>query len=174
MSSIRAASSSRLSPRSLHPTWRIPVWATDSYTARASAIVSSSRVSMKMNSGNGAPKLSDKRAQRNTRQPGVQVDGRVSRASPGAGPTSCQTTDTVAIRQREEGEMRAAVWNGPGTMSVGSTPDAACPEDGALLRVLACGICGTDVRSFYKGDRRISPPWVLGHEISGELVEIGP
>jgi L-iditol 2-dehydrogenase len=40
--------------------------------------------------------------------------------------------------------------------------------------VLACGICGTDVRSFYNGDRRISPPWVLGHEISGELVEIGP
>jgi L-iditol 2-dehydrogenase len=69
--------------------------------------------------------------------------------------------------------MRAAVWNGPGAMSVGSAPDATCPEDGVLLRVLACGICGTDVRSFYNGDRRIAPPWVLGHEISGELVEIG-
>lgn len=70
--------------------------------------------------------------------------------------------------------MRAAVWNGPGAMSVGTAPDAVCPEDGVLLRVLACGICGTDVRSFYNGDRRIAPPWVLGHEISGELVEIGP
>jgi L-iditol 2-dehydrogenase len=69
--------------------------------------------------------------------------------------------------------MRAAVWNGPGAMSVESAPDATCPEDGVLLRVLACGICGTDVRSFYNGDRRIAPPWVLGHEISGELVEIG-
>jgi L-iditol 2-dehydrogenase len=69
--------------------------------------------------------------------------------------------------------MRAAVWNGPGTMSIGSAPDPSCPEDGVLLRVLACGICGTDVRSFYNGDRRIAPPWVLGHEISGELVEIG-
>src|ERR1700740_210839 len=69
--------------------------------------------------------------------------------------------------------MRAAVWNGPGTMSVGSAPDPTCPEDGVLLRVLACGICGTDVRSFYNGDRRIAPPWVLGHEISGEMVEIG-
>ena len=64
--------------------------------------------------------------------------------------------------------MRAAVWNGPGAMSVGTAPDAACPEDGVLLRVLACGICGTDVRSFYNGDRRIAPPWVLGHEISGQ------
>jgi L-iditol 2-dehydrogenase len=59
-------------------------------------------------------------------------------------------------------------------MSVGTAPDPACPPDGVLLRVLACGICGTDVRSFYNGDRRIAPPWVLGHEISGELAEIGP
>jgi L-iditol 2-dehydrogenase len=70
--------------------------------------------------------------------------------------------------------VRAAIWNGPGTMEVGSAPDATCPEDGVLLRVLACGVCGTDVRSFYNGDRRIEPPWVLGHEISGEVMEIGP
>ena len=70
--------------------------------------------------------------------------------------------------------MRAAIWDGPGTMSVGTVPDAVCPEDGVLLRVTACGICGTDVRTFYNGDRRITPPWVLGHEISGELIEIGP
>ena len=70
--------------------------------------------------------------------------------------------------------MRAAIWDGPGTMSVGTVPDARCADDGVLLRVTACGICGTDVRTFYNGDRRISPPWVLGHEISGELIEIGP
>ena len=70
--------------------------------------------------------------------------------------------------------MRAAIWDGPGTMSVGTVPDARCADDGVLLHVTACGICGTDVRTFYNGDRRISPPWVLGHEISGELIEIGP
>jgi L-iditol 2-dehydrogenase len=70
--------------------------------------------------------------------------------------------------------VRAAIWTGPGTMEVSSAPDAVCPEDGLLLHVLACGICGTDVRSFYNGDRRIEAPWVLGHEISGEVVEIGP
>ena len=69
--------------------------------------------------------------------------------------------------------MRAAIWDGPGTMSVGTVSDALCADDGVLLRVTACGICGTDVRTFYNGDRRISPPWVLGHEISGELIEIG-
>ena len=70
--------------------------------------------------------------------------------------------------------MRAAIWDGPGAMSLGTVPDAVCPDDGVLLRVTACGICGTDVRTFYNGDRRITPPWVLGHEISGELIEIGP
>ena len=70
--------------------------------------------------------------------------------------------------------MRAAIWKGPGEMGVGTAPDAECPEDGVLLHVLACGVCGTDVRSFYNGDRRIEAPWVLGHEISGEVVEIGP
>src|SRR3954470_24411091 len=59
-------------------------------------------------------------------------------------------------------------------MDVGTAPDAVCPDDGVLLDVLACGVCGTDVRSFYNGDRRIEAPWVLGHEISGEVVEIGP
>jgi len=70
--------------------------------------------------------------------------------------------------------MRAAIWNGPGNMAIGTAPDAVCPVDGVLLQVLACGVCGTDVRSFYNGDRRIAAPWVLGHEISGEVIEIGP
>ena len=59
-------------------------------------------------------------------------------------------------------------------MSLGEVPDAVCPDDGALLRVTACGICGTDVRAFYNGDRRIEPGAVLGHEICGEVVEVGP
>src|SRR3954453_17293523 len=58
-------------------------------------------------------------------------------------------------------------------MSVGEVADASCPESGVLLQVTACGICGTDVRAFYNGDRRISAPWVLGHELSGKLLEIG-
>ena len=70
--------------------------------------------------------------------------------------------------------MRAAVWDGPGEMHVDDVADPVCPPDGALLRVTACGICGTDVRAFYNGDRRIAPGAVLGHEICGEVLELGP
>ena len=42
--------------------------------------------------------------------------------------------------------MRAAIWEGPGRWRSARCPIATCPVDGVLLRVLACGICGTDVR----------------------------
>jgi L-iditol 2-dehydrogenase len=70
--------------------------------------------------------------------------------------------------------MRAAIWQRPGEMTVGEAPDPETPRDGALLKVIACGICGTDVRAFYNGDRRIAPGWILGHEICGEIVDLGP
>src|SRR4051794_28321366 len=148
MSSIKPFSSSRGRPTSLQPTCRRPVPATDPYTARASLSVTSSRVSMKMNSSIRPP---SKRA-------------------------SCPTTAGTLppVSPTGGGAVRAAIWTGPGSMAVGTAPDAECPEDGVLLHVLACGVCGTDVRSFYNGDRLIEAPWVLGHEISGEVVEIGP
>jgi L-iditol 2-dehydrogenase len=70
--------------------------------------------------------------------------------------------------------VRAAIWQGPGEMTLGTVPDPVCPRDGVLLKVTATGICGTDVRVFFNGDRRIEAPWVLGHEICGEVLEIGP
>ena len=69
--------------------------------------------------------------------------------------------------------MKAAIWQGPGEMTLGEVPEPVCPPDGALLDVTACGICGTDVRTFFNGDRRIQPGAVLGHEICGRVREIG-
>ena len=43
----------------------------------------------------------------------------------------------------------------------------------ALVKVLACGLCTTDVKTIMKGHRYIKPPCVLGHEIAGEIVELG-
>jgi L-iditol 2-dehydrogenase len=49
-------------------------------------------------------------------------------------------------------------------------PDPA----GAILKVEACGICGTDARTFFNGDPRAPVPWQLGHEPVGILEEVGP
>src|SRR5690606_6694637 len=40
-----------------------------------------------------------------------------------------------------------------------------------LVKVRACGVCGTDVKTYVRGHPRIQPGSVLGHEIAGEVVE---
>lgn len=44
-----------------------------------------------------------------------------------------------------------------------------------LVRVKACGICGTDNHIFHgqPGSAKVTPPIVLGHEVSGEVVSVG-
>lgn len=52
--------------------------------------------------------------------------------------------------------------------------DTPQPGRGELLvRVEACGVCGSDVRIFRHGHPRIRLPQVLGHEIVGSVVETG-
>lgn len=46
------------------------------------------------------------------------------------------------------------------------------PKDAYLVRVLGCGICGTDLKTFAVGHHFFKPPTILGHEFIGELVQV--
>jgi L-iditol 2-dehydrogenase len=46
-------------------------------------------------------------------------------------------------------------------------------EGTVLLRIAAAGICGSDLK-IYDDDHPYFPPVILGHEFSGEIVEVGP
>ena len=69
--------------------------------------------------------------------------------------------------------MRAAIWNGPGEMELGEVPDATCPPT-------ACCSASwhADLRHRRPHLLQRRPPdragAVLGHEICGEVLEIGP
>ncbi len=71
--------------------------------------------------------------------------------------------------------MKSAVFYGKHDMRV---EDSAMPKVGAedvLIKVKACGICGTDVH-IYEGDKgaaEVTPPTILGHEFSGVVAEVG-
>ena len=71
--------------------------------------------------------------------------------------------------------MKALVYHGPEDLRVEERPD---PEPGpgeALLRVAACGICGTDLR-IASGSHRAYPDGTVrvpGHEIAGSLEAVG-
>jgi L-iditol 2-dehydrogenase len=69
--------------------------------------------------------------------------------------------------------MKAAVMRGVGSIAVEDVPEPRVDPGGAVIRVEACGICGTDARTFFNGDPRAPVPWVLGHEPVGVLEEVG-
>lgn len=45
-------------------------------------------------------------------------------------------------------------------------------QDEILVKVMACGICGSDIKKIF--DDKVKKPIVLGHEVAGDVVEIGP
>lgn len=70
--------------------------------------------------------------------------------------------------------MLAMQWQGPGqALRQVRLPIPACGEDEVLLRVLACGVCRTDLHIVDAELRPHRLPVVPGHEIVGELVQAG-
>jgi L-iditol 2-dehydrogenase len=68
--------------------------------------------------------------------------------------------------------MKAAVLRAPGILELEDLPDPKCPEGGALIEVVACAVCGTDVKMLQNGHKDLVYPRVLGHEIVGKVAEI--
>lgn len=70
--------------------------------------------------------------------------------------------------------MLAAIYDGPGRLEVREVPRPECSDDGLVIRVNACAICGTDVRILASGQANVAIPGIIGHEITGVVDEIGP
>lgn len=69
--------------------------------------------------------------------------------------------------------MKAAFLDGIETISVRET-DVPRPKEGeALLKVDTCTVCGSDLKIFHYGNKRIQYPRIVGHEVAGEVVEVG-
>lgn len=69
--------------------------------------------------------------------------------------------------------MKAAVYRGIEDIVIQEIPEPKLPSDGLVIKVEACGICGSDVRTYYQGTHYNVPPAVLGHEVAGTVVEVG-
>ncbi len=68
--------------------------------------------------------------------------------------------------------MRAVVLEGPGRASVKELPRPAPGPGQVLIKVMACGLCGTDVH-LYRGAYLGTYPLTPGHEASGLVEEVG-
>ena len=70
--------------------------------------------------------------------------------------------------------MRAGFFLGDRTIELRDTPTPTPGEGQVLLRVEACGVCGTDYH-IYEGELTdgVAPPVVLGHEIAARIEAVG-
>jgi 2-desacetyl-2-hydroxyethyl bacteriochlorophyllide A dehydrogenase len=69
--------------------------------------------------------------------------------------------------------MRAAVFPSPGTCEVIERDTPPALQEQVLVRVEACGVCGTDVH-IYRGQFPARFPLIAGHEFAGLVEQTGP
>src|SRR5215467_3839521 len=68
--------------------------------------------------------------------------------------------------------MRAGVYRDQGLVRVEEVPVPEVGPGEVLIKVAACGICGTDIKKIFQ--RYVEPPQILGHELAGTVVSAGP
>lgn len=66
--------------------------------------------------------------------------------------------------------MQAAVYRGPNDVRIESVPVPELEPGEVLLRVEACGVCGTDLKKVQLG--LLPPPRIFGHETAGTIVKV--
>ena len=68
--------------------------------------------------------------------------------------------------------MKAIVFREPGRFVIEERPEPEVGPQDILVKVDACGVCGTDLHIF-KGEHFVEFPVIPGHEYAGEVVDAG-
>ena len=69
--------------------------------------------------------------------------------------------------------MKALRFYAPEDVRLEDVPEPECGPDEVKIRVRNCSTCGTDVKILHNGHQNLTPPRTIGHEIAGEIVEVG-
>jgi len=69
--------------------------------------------------------------------------------------------------------VKALVYKREGVLAVEDVPVPALGEGEVLVRVAACGVCGTDLK-IVQGHYRVDAGRIPGHEFAGAVEEVGP
>jgi len=79
----------------------------------------------------------------------------------------------MRARLREMESMKALVLEEYKRLELRDTPRPAPAAGEVLIRVAACGICGSDVHGYDGSSGRRIPPIVMGHEAAGTIAAVG-
>lgn len=69
--------------------------------------------------------------------------------------------------------MKALRFHAPEDVRLEDIPEPACGDDEIKIKVKNCSTCGTDVKILHNGHQNITRVTTMGHEVAGEIVEIG-
>ena len=69
--------------------------------------------------------------------------------------------------------MKALVLEEYNKLVYKDVPDPEIKRNEVLVKVMACGICGSDVHGLDGSTGRRIPPMIMGHEASGVIVRTG-
>ncbi len=69
--------------------------------------------------------------------------------------------------------MKALLLTAPSKLTYTDVPEPECANDGVLVRVAACGICGSDIHGYDGSTGRRVPPLIMGHEAAGVIETVG-
>lgn len=68
----------------------------------------------------------------------------------------------------------SVVYYGPKDIRIEQMKEIPMVNSGeVLLKVEACAVCGSDIKTYLNGNPRMKPPTILGHELCGIIVECG-
>jgi len=70
-------------------------------------------------------------------------------------------------------EMNAVFMDAVESIEVRKAPVPSPGAGEALLKVQSCAVCGSDIKIYRYGNKRLTYPVIVGHEIAGEIVEVG-
>lgn len=69
--------------------------------------------------------------------------------------------------------MKALLLTAPRELEITDVERPELPADEVMIRVAACGICGSDVHGYDGSSGRRIPPLVMGHEAAGVVERVG-
>lgn len=69
--------------------------------------------------------------------------------------------------------MKAVLYYGANNIRLEEVEVPKIKEGEILIRMRACGVCATDIKTFLRGHPLIKPPAVLGHEVAGDVIDVG-
>src|SRR5260370_35032466 len=82
------------------------------------------------------------------------------------------TLEAVKTRGPIPKTMRAGVYREKGIVRVEEVPVPDVVDGEVLIKVAACGVCGTDIKKIFHA--YVPPPQILGHELAGAVVAVAP